>query len=94
MSNYVVGHNMPGYLPESDPWITDDWGTARAALKEDMERHADSLADFEEDGDELTDLERAIDDLGTAPAGTEWGWTVGNTAYWLSLTDESPDEEN
>lgn len=97
-TNYVVGHNMPGYLPESDPWITTDWETARDALLEDMERHADSLTDLPDvrsgdDLDELDDLERAIDDLHKAPVGTEWGWTVGNTAYWLSFTDEQPDEE-
>ncbi len=91
--NYVVGHNMPGYLPESDPWISSDWEEARNALLEDMDRHADSLADFEDDASELFELESAITDLGTAAAGTEWGWTVGNTAYWLSLTEEEPIDE-
>lgn len=88
MGNYVVGHNMPGYLPESDPWITSDWESARDSLLEDMDRHADSLADFEDDV-----TERAMDDLRKAPAGTEWGWTVGNTAYWLSFTDEEVSED-
>src|SRR5260370_13124657 len=52
--NFVVGHNMPGYLPESDPWITADWETARNALLEDMDRHADSLGDMLEPADAET----------------------------------------
>ena len=102
MSNYVVGHNMPGYLPESDPWITSDWETARNALLEDMDRHADSLADvFDENGDyagedkvELAELESAIDDLRQSPAGRPWAMIVGNTSYWLSFTEESETDEN
>jgi hypothetical protein len=97
--NYVVGHNMPGYLPESDPWISSDWEEARNALLEDMDRHADSLAELFDDyetvqeHEELSELVRAMADLQTAAAGTEWGWTVGNTAYWLSLTEEEPIDE-
>jgi hypothetical protein len=68
--NFVVGHNMPGYLPESDPWITDDWESARDSLLEDMDRHADSLADFPSSEDHLDSHEllhgvRASDERST-----------------------------
>jgi hypothetical protein len=98
MSNYVVGHNMPGYLPESDPWITADWETARNALLEDMDRHADLLAEYNDniggELDELADLEAMIVSLKEALAGSEWGVIVGNTSYWLSFTEESETDEN
>jgi hypothetical protein len=96
MSNYVVGHNMPGYLPESEPWITADWESARNSLIFDLEKHADNLADILDDGDDLTDgplaainsIDAMIADLRALTPGSEWGDSVDNTAYWLSLTDE------
>ena len=48
MANYVVGHNMPGYLPESDPYVVADWESARDSLIWEL----DSIADYFDQGDQ------------------------------------------
>lgn len=35
---FSVGRNIPGYLPESDPDLFEDWGEARDALGDLLER--------------------------------------------------------
>lgn len=92
MSNWVVGHNMVGYLPESDPWVTSDHEAAKQSLVDDLERFADQA----EDGGDHTEAEaltEAAEELSALPADTEWGTVVGYTSFWLNATDEEPEEE-
>jgi hypothetical protein len=52
-TSYVVVSNTPGYLPEDDdPFVTDDLDAAKAALRDDVERHLDHLADDPDIGPE------------------------------------------
>lgn len=39
----VVGWNMPGYMPDNEPFTVDDAESARAALADEMEERADQI---------------------------------------------------
>jgi len=43
VASFGAGWNQPGYLPETDPFETDDWTDARDYLAEEMREHADNL---------------------------------------------------
>lgn len=92
MSNWSVGHNLVGYMPESDVYITSDHENAKRALIDDLEFAADQ-ADMVDDHDEAEQLSGAAEDLNLISEGREWGVIVGNISYWLNATDETPDEE-
>lgn len=85
---YAVGHNLVGYLPESDVWITDDWDSAKGALIEDMLFAADGCEE-----DEAEQLINEAEDLNLSN-GPEWGTIIGYTSWWVNLTDEAPEEDN
>jgi hypothetical protein len=97
MSNFAAGHNMPGYLPESDVWITRYHSSAVLSLLDDIERYADSEAELLEDGEETNSTidaaNEAIAELKTLPSGSEYLTYVGDYAYWINLTDEEPEDE-
>jgi hypothetical protein len=81
---------MPGYLPESDVWITADWESARASLADDLARISDDESNSD---DEFKQAVEAIGELAELKPGSEFLAYVGNSAYWLSFTDEEPDED-
>lgn len=103
---YAVGHNMPGYLPESDVWVTDDHDAAKRSLIDDMERDADHYCDVAASivDDDPTEAERlrtladeisaAQQDLNLISAGSEWGEIIGNVSYWLNVTEEAPSDDD
>ncbi len=42
---WVSGHNMSGYMPESSPYITSSWESARDSIAEEIEQWASTLHD-------------------------------------------------
>lgn len=98
--NYAVGHNTPGYSPESDVWVTEDYDSAKRALIDDLERHADWL---DEIGlhDQAEEVSAECEDLNLASVGTEWSTTVPSSdsehdlglSFWLNVTEEEPEED-
>lgn len=42
MGAWVIGHNLAGYLPESDTYAYETWDEAWRALRDEMEAYADS----------------------------------------------------
>jgi hypothetical protein len=68
---YAVVSNMPGYLPESEPWEFDDFSDAVECLIEDVQRAAEDIAS----GDEFMAIDGMIEDarghveLGPTPLG-------------------------
>lgn len=91
--NWAVGHNMPGYLPEADVYITSDWASARDALVADLERASED--DYEADN-ELSEIASKLMELRDAAQnkrmelnpnlGTSETWT-GETGYWVGAHD-------
>lgn len=68
---YSVISNLPGYLPEGEPWEFDDFSDAVECLVEDIQRDAEDIAS----GDEFEAIERVAEDarghvaLGPTPLG-------------------------
>jgi hypothetical protein len=87
---YAVGHNMVGYLPESDVWYARSFDSARQALIEDMDHAADS---YEETGERglVEELSEEVRDLKLS-SGPEWSTIVGDYSYWVNVYKCSDDE--
>lgn len=92
--NYAVGHNVAGYLPESDVYIVEDFETAKAYLIHDLLFHAD----YAETGDIGDALANAAEDvnLWNGP-DCLYVETIDSehcipTAWWITETDEMPEE--
>ena len=75
--HYHVGHNMPGYLPESDVFYASDLATAKAYMIADLLHEADYDENY---GDELAGLAEDVNLAG--PSG--WDDQVGNLAWWIT----------
>ena len=95
MSNWVVGYNMPGYLPEMDPWVTSDWEQARDYLISEIERSAEYAFEVGEIGEGVDDdpYDDAIAELKALEPDSEWGDIIGDLSYWLNATDQEPEDE-
>jgi hypothetical protein len=48
MTRYTVGSNLPGYMPDSDPYAVDDRETAIECLVADIEAMYDDDGDVDE----------------------------------------------
>jgi hypothetical protein len=84
---------MPGYLPESDVWITRDWEAARDSLIEDLE-HGISQDELNGPDTEAIEMaERCIVELRAHQPNTEYLGYVGLYAYWVNETDEEPEDD-
>ena len=42
---------MPGYLPESDPYVAESWEGAKAYMVEELRYHADNAESWADDHD-------------------------------------------
>jgi hypothetical protein len=64
---WIVGQNLAGYMPNSSPFLTTDWESAKNSLADDIERWADSLVSglttlkYFEDGREEYTAEQALE---------------------------------
>lgn len=76
---YTIGFNMPGYLPEMEPYTVDTADEAKRAMIDELLRHADST-----DEPEATELSHAAEDLNLTDVSDGWDNTIGNTAYWIA----------
>ena len=83
---YVVGWNMPGYLPESEPYAYQTWDEAKQALIDELERQADMTEPDDEEGQRLADESAGeAEDLNLSN-GPEWSTVIGNMAFWINAT--------
>jgi len=94
---YSVGYNMPGYMPDSESFRVDTCGDARAALADEMRRHADDEPTYAET---VTDLESVADYLENEIGypGDDFEHTIGRYHYWIThmpggLADDGEAEE-
>lgn len=96
---FAVGHNMPGYLPESEVYYCDSWLSAKACMQGDIEHALDGL-DYCEEGPDVDrwaqNLREAVSDLNRFDTGSEWGMIVDDspsgTSYWISWQDMTESE--
>lgn len=90
MQKYIVGSNMPGYMPDSDNFEADDFQHAIRCLIGDIEREIEMIdADGDEDaGDEISHAEGCINKLEEiAKKGEEREITlyVNHRAFWIAF---------
>lgn len=76
---YTIGWNMPGYLPEMEPYTLDTADEAKRAMIDEMLHTAD-LADIEDEAEALT---HAAEDLNLEDVSLGWSNTVYDMAYWI-----------
>ena len=84
MTNYVAGWNMPGYLPESEPWTTDSYDDAVEYMLYEMERYADDLdgAAWDRYLETVSDVEKQ------RSIGVSVFASLGNCIYWVTTSEE------
>jgi hypothetical protein len=90
MSNvkFVVGYNMPGYMPDAEPGEFDNAQDAllhlRDLLKERLDELSDdgALDDLGFDEDDLDSLRNCI--AANPDENDELAFTVCGWAYWIS----------
>lgn len=78
-----AGHNMVGYMPESEPLCSGNWEGAKNYMIGEILWQADQTDDW----DQAEELSSAAEDLNLHD-GPEWGTIVGNVSYWINQTDE------
>jgi hypothetical protein len=89
---YSVGHNISGYLPESDPYVTTDYASAKQVLIDDMVHQADWCDEVEDRHDEAEELTEQYEDVNLLSDGEEWYSVAGDLSYWLTIIDVTEDE--
>lgn len=93
ITHFHTGHNMPGYLPESDVFQAETFDEAKACLMEEMQWAAESLYDVNEPigADELEGAQRDLN----GSDGPEWGDIAGGLSWWIvPCTDDCNLEED
>lgn len=83
--NYIAGWNMPGYLPEVTPWITDNYNDAVEYLLDEMARYSETL-DNDSDYDEYLGAVSSVESA--RASGVEVFVALGDCTYWVTVTSE------
>jgi hypothetical protein len=92
MVHYHYGHNVAGYLPESDVGMTEDFDSAKRAVIEDMLYRADT----EEEETAAENLTNAAEDVNLASGPDLVEYVDENpssehslpVAYWVQVCAE------
>jgi len=98
-AHWSYGHNVSGYVPESDVIHVDGWENARIGLRDELEYERDSLGYAEDDDQRAQALwesvTEAIDAVNAATAGQEFlaytddgGQHTIPTAWWINVCAE------
>jgi len=91
---YLVGFNVPGYLPTMEPVECETWEDARACLVDYLRAHANDLADGDDltanEADTMVALDYAANDIETLQKFPEPSCVVtcGGVEYWVHLEKE------
>lgn len=91
---YIVGFNMPGYLPDAEPMTCESADDARSALAEIMRNHAEENANPKDLLDAADSLELESEEEESA----DYGATIGGCHYFIAYQgigglDEDETEE-
>lgn len=98
MAAWVVGHNMQGYMPESEPYATASWIHARDIMVSDLEHFAESLFDAADDVAEGVDHSKApiwgyIEEAKKAPLFQDISVLTEGMAWWVTWSEDAhPDD--
>ncbi len=94
--NYAAGHNVSGYLPESDVEIFEDFDSAKRYLIDEILFAAD-YAETETIAENLDSLAQDVN-LWSAPGDLDYVDMIDSphcipTAWWICETSETTSEE-
>lgn len=98
---YIFVHNMPGYLPESDPEMYETWADAKQAVIDYLEREADNYDAADEHdlaeecsaaAEDLNLIRELFDHAATLGQRQSWSTVIGNVAY--EITPDWVDEDD
>lgn len=97
---WSAGHNMPGYLPESDPVAFETRKEALDHTVAELRRAAESYWEISEPGNAAddfgTEYTQAADSLAGKDADADGDWydtfEDGRIAYWFESVDLPEDE--
>jgi len=82
---YLVGSNMPGYMPDSEPSAFTSWRAAYVSLLADLERDEQDLPDDSEEArDAIADIGETLLRARKLKYGADFGETVNGRHYWLT----------
>lgn len=82
---YTIGWNMPGYLPEMEPYTVDTADEAKRAMIDELLRHADQVD--EGDHNIADELSHIAEDLNLCDVSQGWSETIDNLHYWITRTE-------
>lgn len=91
-NRFMIGWNMPGYLPEMDPYMVVGADDAKRAMIDELLRSADH-ADEIENHEIAEELSALAEELNLSDVSQGWDATVDNLAYWITPTDEEPTDD-
>ena len=78
-AKWIVGTNMPGYMPDNEPFEADDWAHGKQCLVAEIERDLDDA-----ESDDEADLQQLLEWAQELQEGHEFGATANNRHYWLT----------
>jgi hypothetical protein len=89
-AQYVVGSNMAGYMPDSDPFVADSYQHAIDCLIGDIEREIEFIDSRGDDdaGDEISVAEGTInklEELKKSGKTPELSFFINHRCFWLQL---------
>lgn len=76
MTHFHIGHNMPGYLPESEIYCTSDPAQALAVWRADVR---DAIEQSEDDAEYLDTVVTVSDVLSNGTTTMD----IGEYTYWI-----------
>lgn len=86
-SKWVVGMNMPGYMPDNEPSECDTFEEAKACMIGDLERSLDEAnADTDEGAKEIAAIEKIMPRLKAVVMPEEIGFTIGRWHYFIAAS--------
>lgn len=85
---YVVGWNMPGYMPDNTPEEFDSWEDARDYIVSELVAEQD-----DEDPGAYQEIQNAIDALNAMDEGEQYAGTVHGSEWFLTDTGTKLDKD-
>lgn len=78
-NTYIIGNNMPGYMPDAEPFaVVGTFDDAKQALIDEL-KFAEDYANNEEEAEEYAEAAEDVN-LWSGPDTIR----VGNLVYWIS----------